>query len=46
MWRRSILRKLKILIILINSNAVKLKPCRFKIEKEAVLAKWHEEGHR
>ncbi len=46
MWRRSILRKLKILIILINSNAVKLKPCRFKIEKEAVLAKWNEEGQR
>lgn len=40
------MRKLKILIILINSNALKLKPCRFKIEKEAVLAKWNEEGQR
>lgn len=27
-------------------DAVKLKPFRFKIEKEAVLAKWHEEGQR
>lgn len=36
MRRRSVLRNLKILIIRINENAVKLKPCRFKIELEAV----------